>query len=161
CRRPDVRPSSGIGMSDRNWSASNGPWKGDGIAIVGMAGRFPQADSVEAFWRNLLDGRDCISRFTRDELLAHGVSPETLQQEHFVPAGAVLDDIELFDAGFFGISPREAESMDPQQRLFLEVVQHAFDDAGLDPSRSRGLIGVYAGGRLSGYWLRLMKLPEF
>lgn len=148
-------------MIHQIWSAPNGPWKGGGVAIVGMAGRFPQADSVEAFWRNLLDGRDCIARFTRDELLAEGVPPAMIEQSRFVPAGAVLNDIELFDAEFFGISPREAESMDPQQRLFLEVVQHAFDDSGIDPSRSAGSVAVYAGCRLSGYWLRLMKLPEF
>ena len=73
----------------------------------------------------------------------------------------MLDDIELFDTAFFGISPREAESMDPQQRVFLEVVQHALEDAGIDPSRPPGPVGMYAGARLSGYWLRLMNNPEF
>jgi acyl transferase domain-containing protein/acyl carrier protein len=145
----------------KHWSAPDGPWRGKGIAIIGMAGRFPQAESVDAFWRNLRDGRDCIARLTRQELLADGVSPDLLDHERFVPAGGVLGDIELFDASFFGISPREAESMDPQQRIFLEVVQHAFDDAGLDPARAPGPIAVYAGCRLSGYWLRLMRLPEF
>jgi acyl transferase domain-containing protein len=148
-------------MTTSVWSATDGPWRGAGIAIVGMAGRFPMADSVDAFWRNLLDGRDCISRFTREELLQEGVAPELVDHERYVRAGAVLEGIEFFDAAFFGISPREAESMDPQQRLFLEVVQHAFDDAALDPQRYSGRIAVYAGGRLSGYWLRLMKNAEF
>ena len=145
----------------KHWSAPDGPWKGQGIAIIGMAGRFPQADSVDAFWRNLREGRDCISRLTRQELLDDGVASALLDHERFVPAGGVLDDIEMFDAAFFGISPREAESMDPQQRLFLEVVQHAFDDAGLDPARAPGPVAVYAGCRLSSYWLRLMRVPEF
>lgn len=148
-------------MTSSIWSASDGPWRGSGVAIVGMAGRFPMADSVDAFWHNLLEGRDCISRFTRDELLREGVAPELLDHVQYVRAGAVLDGIDLFDAAFFGISPREAESMDPQQRLFLEVVQHAFDDAALDPQRYPGRIAIYAGERLSGYWLRLMKNTEF
>src|SRR3954453_11288923 len=146
---------------DQNWSAPDGPWRGDGIAIVGMAGRFPMARCVGEFWRNLLDGRDCISRLERDELIAEGVALSTIEHPRFVPAGAVLDDIELFDAAFFGISPREAESMDPQQRIFLEVVQHAFDDAGCDPERTPGRIGVYAGSRLSTYWLRLLDNHRF
>jgi iturin family lipopeptide synthetase A len=131
------------------------------VAIVGLAGRFPQARSVEELWQNLCAGRDCISRLSTEELLADGVAPATLAHQRFVPAGAVLDDVELFDAAFFGISPREAESMDPQQRLFLEVVQHALDDAGLDPARVPGPVGMYAGCRLSGYWLRLLNNPEF
>lgn len=148
-------------MNTTAWSSPEGPWRGEGIAIVGMAARLPQADTVDAFWCNLLDGRDCIRRFSREELLAEGVEPALLDHERYVRAGAVLDGIELFDAGFFGISPREAESMDPQQRVFLEVVQHAFDDAALDPRRHRGRIAVYAGSRLSGYWLRLMKNAGF
>ena len=148
-------------MNDKLWSSPEGPWRGEGIAIVGMAGRFPMADTVDAFWRQLLDGRDCVSRFSREELLAEGVAPTLLDHERYVRAGAVLDGIELFDAAFFGISPREAESMDPQQRLFLEVVQHALDAAALDPSRFSGRMAVYAGSRLSGYWLRLMKNAEF
>ena len=148
-------------MNNRTWSALDGPWHGDGIAIVGMAGRFPMARSVNEFWQNLRAGRDCISRLERDELIAEGVALSTIEHKRFVPAGAVLDDIELFDAAFFGISPREAESMDPQQRFFLEVVQHALDDAGIDPARAPGPIGIYAGCRLSGYWLRLMNNHEF
>ncbi|WP_457355438.1 type I polyketide synthase [Roseateles sp. P5_D6] len=148
-------------MNDKLWSSTEGPWRGEGIAIVGMAGRFPMADTVDAFWRQLLEGRDCVSRFSREELLAEGVAPALLDHERYVRAGAVLDGIELFDAAFFGISPREAESMDPQQRLFLEVVQHALDAAALDPTRFPGRMAVYAGSRLSGYWLRLMKNAEF
>ena len=147
--------------ADAHWSAGHGPWRGDGIAIVGMAGRFPKARSIAEFWANLCDGRDCITQFTEQEMLADGIDPALLAHERYVAAGAVLDDIDAFDATFFGISPREAESMDPQQRLFLEVVQHALDDAGIDPARPPGPIGVYAGARLSGYWLRLMANQPF
>src|SRR4029453_7609132 len=148
-------------MNNGSWSALDGPWHGEGIATVGMAGRFPMARSVNEFWQNLRAGRDCISRLERDELIAEGVALSTIEHKRFVPAGAVLDDIELFDAAFFGISPREAESMDPQQRFFLEVVQHALDDAGVDPAGAPAPTGVYAGCRLSGYCLRLMNNREF
>lgn len=142
------------------WSAKDGPWRGAGVAVVGMAGRFPQARSVDELWRNLSEGRDCISRLTEDELRAEGVDDATRRHERFVPAGAVLEDIDLFDAELFKVGPREAESMDPQQRLLLEVVHEALDDAGVDPQRD-GRVGMYAGGRLSGYWLQLLHDPEF
>jgi acyl transferase domain-containing protein len=122
-----------------------------------MAGRFPGAQNVAEFWQNLLDGKDSIARLTPEELRAEGVSEAALRQPNFVAAGGVLDDIEMFDAAFFGISPREAESMDPQQRIFLETVQHAMDDAALDPARAKGPVSVFAGCRLSGYWLRLLQ----
>jgi acyl transferase domain-containing protein len=119
------------------------------------------AATVDAYWENLRSGRDCIVALSDAELAQDGIDDTTRAHERFVAKGGVLDDIELFDAGFFGISPREAEAMDPQQRLFLETVQHAFDDAGLDPERVVGRIGVYAGCRLSGYWLRLLNDRQF
>src|SRR6266568_4104579 len=92
----------------------------DGVAIVGMAGRFPDARDVDTLWRHLRDGIDGISTFTDDELRAAGVPESALADPAYVKAGPVLDDVELFDAEHFGISAREAELTDPQQRLFLE-----------------------------------------
>ena len=132
-------------MSNDNHEPQAAGNRPGGIAIVGMAGRFPEAANIGEFWRNLTEGRDCIARFNLEELAREGVADALLKSEHFVPAGAVLDDIESFDAELFGISPREAESMDPQQRIFLEVVQEAFDDAGVDPERAGGPVAVYAG----------------
>jgi acyl transferase domain-containing protein len=125
----------------------------EGIAIIGMAGRFPQAPDLRAFWRNLCDGVESISFFSDDELAQAGISQAELQHPGYVKARAVLDDIELFDAAFFGFSPREAEIMDPQHRLFLECAWHALEDAGYDPERYDGAIGVYAGTQLSTYLL--------
>ena len=87
------------------------------IAIVGIAGRFPGAASVEAFWRNLTAGVESISFFSDDDVLASGVARELLNDPRYVKAGGVLDGVELFDAAFFGFTPREAEITDPQQRL--------------------------------------------
>src|SRR5215210_6527348 len=88
------------------------------IAIIGMAGRFPGATTLEAFWRNLRDGVESITFYSDQELEALGVEPAALQAPHFVKAGALLEGIDRFDAAFFGYAPREAELMDPQHRLF-------------------------------------------
>src|ERR1043165_9933989 len=85
----------------------------DGIAIVGMAGRFPGAADIHEFWRNLREGVESISFLTREELAASGVEPALLNDPRLIPAGGVLEGVELFDASFFGFGPREAEAMDP------------------------------------------------
>ncbi|HYN84433.1 MAG TPA: type I polyketide synthase [Pyrinomonadaceae bacterium] len=115
------------------------------IAIVGMAGRFPGARSVEEFWRNLRDGAETISRFTDEELLGAGLRREQFEKPNYVPVRGILDDIEMFDASFFGFTPREAEITDPQQRLFLEASSDALERAGYDPETYKGAIGVFAG----------------
>ncbi|BAY65328.1 beta-ketoacyl synthase [Calothrix brevissima NIES-22] len=122
-----------------------------GIAIIGMAGRFPGAKNVAQFWQNLCDGVESISYFNDQELLASGVDPADLQNPHYVKAGFVLEDIEMFDAAFFGFSPREAEILDPQQRIFLECAWEALENAGYNPKTDNNLTGIYAGGNLSTY----------
>jgi non-ribosomal peptide synthase protein (TIGR01720 family) len=123
----------------------------EGVAIIGMAGRFPRARSVDEFWRNLRDGVECVSFFTEQELEEEGVDPSLLAAPGYVKAKGMLDDIELFDAAFFGITPAEAESMDPQQRLFLESAWEALENAGYDPGRYKGAISVFAGVSLNSY----------
>ncbi|MBD2095654.1 SDR family NAD(P)-dependent oxidoreductase [Trichocoleus sp. FACHB-591] len=117
----------------------------DGIAIIGMTGRFPGAKNIQEFWHNLQNGVEAIAWFSDEELLAAGVEPDLLQHPNYVKAGAVLDGIDQFDAAFFGYSPREAETLDPQQRLFLECAWEGLEHAGYDPQRYDGRIGVYAG----------------
>jgi phthiocerol/phenolphthiocerol synthesis type-I polyketide synthase E len=123
------------------------------IAIVGMAGRFPGAGNLAEFWRNIRDGVESISAFTDEELLAFAVDPASLRDQNFVKVGAILPDIDLFDAAFFGYSPREAEMIDPQHRVFLECAWEAIESAGYHPDSYEGLIGVYAGTSLSAYLL--------
>ena len=131
------------------------------IAVIGMAGRFPGADSVAALWRNLLDGVEGISFFSDDELRAAGVSEQQLADPHYVRARGVLADADLFDAAFFGLSPREAELTDPQHRVFLECAWEVLEDAGYDPFRYPGSIGVYAGVGINTYLLRMVAIaPE-
>ncbi|MBW4556587.1 MAG: acyltransferase domain-containing protein [Trichormus sp. ATA11-4-KO1] len=122
-----------------------------GIAIIGMAGRFPGAKSVNEFWQNLCNGVESISYFSDEELLAAGVDSADLSDRNYVKAGFVLEDIEMFDAAFFGFSPREAELLDPQQRVFLECAWEALENAGYNPKADNNLTGLYAGGNLSTY----------
>lgn len=126
---------------------------GTGVAIVGMAGRFPGSADVEAFWRSLQEGRESITFFSDDELRAMGVEPALWESPDYVKARGVLAGAELFDAGFFGLSPREAELMDPQQRVFLEIAWTALEHAGYDPGSYPGAIGVYAGAGWTSYLL--------
>jgi amino acid adenylation domain-containing protein len=144
-------------VSDRAAQTSSA----DGVAIIGMAGRFPGARSVAEFWRNQLDGIESISQFTIEELEIADKA-KVAADPSYVRARSILDEVDLFDADFFGIYPREAELMDPQQRLFLECCWQAIEDAGYVPQEYPGLIGVYAGASMGSYFLsRLCTTPGF
>lgn len=123
------------------------------IAIVGMAGRFPQAANVAEFWRNLYDGQECVTFFSDDELEHALIDPEERQAAHYIRAKAVLQDIDHFDAAFFDFSPREAALTDPQHRLFLECAWEALENAGYTPDEFPGAIGVFAGAGANAYLL--------
>jgi acyl transferase domain-containing protein/aryl carrier-like protein len=140
-------------------SNSNAGYSGVEIAIVGMAGRFPGADSVDALWRNVREGVESVARFSDEELRKRGVSQAQLDDPAYVKTGVPFEGAELFDASFFGYSPREAAQLDPQQRVFLECAWHALEHAGYDAQRLACPVGVYAG---SGANLYLMKhlLPQ-
>lgn len=128
------------------------------VAIVGMAARVPGAGDVDQFWRNLLDGVESITRFTLEEQAALGANPEWMADPAFVPAAPVLADYEKLDAKLFGFTTREAQVTDPQHRLFLELSHTALEDAGYDPDRFPGEIGVYAGTGLDAYqWRNLQR----
>jgi len=121
------------------------------IAIIGMSGRFPGAKDLDQYWRNLRNGVESISFFSAEDLIEAGEDPNLLDTPNYVNAGGVLDDVDLFDASFFGFSARDSELMDPQQRIFLECSWHALENAGYNPDRYPGLIGVFAGTAISTY----------
>jgi len=123
----------------------------EGVAIIGMAGRFPGAVSVESFWQNLRDGVESLSLFTDEELIAAGVPAALVNDSNYVKVGGILDDIDLFDATFFDLNPKEAEVTDPQHRLFLECAWSALENAGYDSTKCESRIGVYAGASLNNY----------
>jgi len=122
----------------------------DSVAIVGMAGRFADAADIDAFWRNLLAGRESITRFSPEQLSPR--VPEALRRHpRYVAARGIVADADRFDAAFFGIAPREALLTDPQQRLLLELCWNALENAAVDPQTFAGNIGVYAGTSNNGY----------
>jgi amino acid adenylation domain-containing protein len=125
------------------------------IAIVGMQCRVPGAENVNQFWSNLVAGTESISFSSPEELRAAGVEEWMIRDPHFVPAWALLEGTQLFDAAFFGFSPREAELMDPQQRIFMETAWHALESAGYNPHAYAGRIGLYAGLGNNEYLSRL------
>jgi len=128
------------------------------IAIIGMSGRFPGADNIDSFWQALVDGRELISHFS-DEQCDISLTPEHSEQT-YVNARGIVKDADLFDAHHFGIAPRDAEKMDPQHRIMLELAQEALDDAGYDPDRYTGNIGVFAGNSQNSYLLNnLLSAP--
>jgi acyl transferase domain-containing protein len=133
---------------------------GDEIAIIGMAGRFPHAATIAAFWHNLCAGVESITPLSDQELLDAGVDPALIALPQYVKVSAALDGIEWFDAAFFGFSPREADVMDPQHRLFLECAWDALENAGYDTQTYRGRIGVYASVSTNSYALNLYARPD-
>ena len=133
----------------------------EGIAVIGMSGRFPGARNIDDFWRNLCDGVESIAFFSNQELEESGFNVKAVDLPNFVRSGRILDNVEGFDAAFFGYTPREAELMDPQHRLFLECAWEALEHAGYDSERCNEWIGVYGGVALNGYLLyNLFLNPE-
>ncbi|MEU8023377.1 AMP-binding protein [Micromonospora haikouensis] len=135
-------------------------YTGDEIVVVGLAGRFPGAPDPATFWWNLCAGVDAIHDHTDAELAALGIGPRLLADPRHVRAAGRLDDVADFDADFFAFGAQEAARTDPQHRLFLETAWEALEDAGHDPSRFPGLVGVYAATSANRYFLfHLMDNP--
>ncbi|UPV79864.1 type I polyketide synthase [Bacillus rugosus] len=127
--------------------------QGSDIAIIGMAGRFPGAGNLDEFWNNLVNGKESISFFTDEELKASGIDDQLLQHPDYVKAKGIIEDSDMFDADFFQYSSREAELMDPQFRLLHECAWEALEDAGCNPERTTGKIGVYTGTSPNLEWI--------
>ncbi len=126
------------------------PAQGQPIAIVGLSCRFPGAPDATAFWRLLSSGADALTQ-----------PPDGRWARDSPPRGGFLDRIDEFDPEFFGISPREAPHVDPQQRLMLELMQEALDDAGIPPSGLEGSrTGVFVGAMWSEYGAGIRADPD-
>jgi amino acid adenylation domain-containing protein len=130
------------------------------IAVIGMTGRFPGAANLDQLWRNLRNSVESISFFTPEEL-GPGIEERLRNDPDYIRARGLIEGADLFDAAFFGIGPLEAQVMDPQQRVFLELAHHALENAGYDPERYRGRIGVFAGiGDNHYYTTNLLTQPD-
>jgi len=123
-----------------------------GIAIIGMAGRFPGADTPAIFWENLCAGVESITRFA-DADLDDWFSAEERRSPDYVKARPILKGVDQFDAEFFGMYANEAALTDPQHRVFLECSWQALEDGGYDPAAYDGAIGVFGGSSMNTYFL--------
>nr|WP_314491689.1 non-ribosomal peptide synthetase/type I polyketide synthase [uncultured Chryseobacterium sp.] len=121
------------------------------IAIIGMAGRFPEADNITQYWDNLQNGKDCISDFTEEEIILEG-EPETLvKSSAYVKSNAYIKTKKYFDSEFFGYTPHEAELMDPQVRIYHECCWEALEDSGYTFS-ANDKVGVFSAASPSVAW---------
>ncbi|MGE5341222.1 MAG: beta-ketoacyl synthase N-terminal-like domain-containing protein [Candidatus Omnitrophota bacterium] len=131
----------------------------EGVAIIGMAGRFPKAADIDEYWQNLINGKECITFYTDEELINAGISPEVIKNPNYIKAKGEVDNVDMFDAAFFGINPREAEVTDPQHRMLLECAWEAMENAGYDSGKFDGPIGIFAGKSMD-YYLLLNVYPK-
>ncbi len=148
------RPNVAASVASAEGVSSEGAERtGEEIAVIGLAGRFPGAPSTDALWWNLCAGVDSIHDYTESELRALGIGSSLLADPAHVRAGGRLSGVEDFDAELFGFSETEAARTDPQHRLFLECAWEALEDAGCDPDRFEGPIGVFASASINRYFL--------
>ncbi len=155
-----VRPAAAV--SDATYVPASR--RDDDVAIIGLAGRYPQAETLEEFWENLKLGRDCIEEIpqARSDLAGkfRYQSGAAAQGRSYSKWGGFLRDVDHFDPAFFNISPKEAENIDPNERLFLEIAALTIEDAGYTPdtiAAANGVrerpVGVYVGVMWGDYQL--------
>lgn len=121
------------------------------IAVIGMAGRFPGADTIQDFWYHLRSAKE-TTRFFADNELDPSISNDLKNDPNYVKARGIINKADEFDAFFFGINAKLAELMDPQHRVFMEIAWEALESAGYMPHKYNGSIGVFAGCRNNMYY---------
>jgi len=132
---------------------SNSEYTGSEVAIVGMACRFPDADNVQQFWSNLINEKEAITFFDKEECKRKGISSELYENENFVRTyGGLLSGKKYFDHGFFNFTKDEAKILDPQIRQSLECIWEAMEDGGFDPINYKKRIGLFFGASDNFYW---------
>lgn len=138
-------------INPSNFSKPKQIRESEDVAIIGMAGRFPGAKSINELWEVLKEGKETISFFKPEELDL-SISESLRNDPLYVGARGVIPEVKTFDAAFFGINPKLAEAMDPQQRLFLEIAWEALEQTGYLPKHYNGNIGIYAGTGTNSYY---------
>ncbi|HML90575.1 MAG TPA: SDR family NAD(P)-dependent oxidoreductase, partial [Methylomusa anaerophila] len=144
----DEKDFSSINPEKGKQEADNSLTQSKEVAIVGVACRFPGAGNYEEYWGNLRQGKSNIQEIPPDrwDWKAYWGDPITENNKTNSKWGGFIENVDAFDADFFGITAREAETMDPQQRLMLELSWSCFEDAGICPSHLAGEnIGVFTG----------------
>ncbi|MGF9817158.1 amino acid adenylation domain-containing protein [Brevibacillus agri] len=128
------------------------------VAVIGLAGRFPGAGTIAAYWENLKNGVHSIQTFSEAELIEAGVDPQAVKSAEYVKAKGYLESGSRFDARFFDYTPLEAELMDPQMKVFHECIWEALEDAGYAAQVEQKLIGLFAGASPNHMWEALTGL---
>ncbi|MEM7187582.1 MAG: polyketide synthase [Bacteroidota bacterium] len=122
------------------------------IAIIGMAGKYPKSDTIEEFWKNLVDEKELVHFFSEEELKARGIDKKELEDDAFIKAVAYIDHPEHFDYPFFKYTPDEAAVMNPQTRMMHQLVWQALEDAGCAIERYNKKIGIFLGANKDLNW---------
>ncbi|MBC7552396.1 MAG: amino acid adenylation domain-containing protein [Taibaiella sp.] len=138
--------------SEINYTSVRDNCERDAVAVIGMAGRFPGANTVEELWEILKEGKETVSFFTKEELDPY-IPKEVVDNPDYVMARGIIENADEFDADFFGINPRLAELMDPQQRVFLEIAWEVLESTGYAVSAANRRVGVFAGSGNNSYYL--------
>ncbi|QKH04690.1 SDR family NAD(P)-dependent oxidoreductase (plasmid) [Bacillus cereus] len=141
-------PESKQTKQDVKTSHMNSYENDDDVAIIGVSGRYPQAHNLDELWENLKKGQDCVTEIPEDRWDYRELySPEKgTPGKIYSKWGGFLDEIDKFDPLFFNIAPIEAQLIDPQERLFLETVWHALEDAGYSRKQlAKRMVGVFVG----------------
>ncbi len=136
-------------------ASNQNQWKKEPVAIIGISGIFPQSPDLDTFWDHIVNKRDLITEIPWERWDSNNYYVKMAERNNipYSKWGGFLEDVDKFDAAFFKISPREAEQMDPQQRIFLETVWKAIENAGYKASDFSGTkTGVYVGAMSSDYW---------
>jgi acyl transferase domain-containing protein/long-subunit acyl-CoA synthetase (AMP-forming)/ubiquinone/menaquinone biosynthesis C-methylase UbiE len=138
-------------------------YKCEDIAVIGIAGRFPRARTLDQFWENLYKGKDCVGEIPPDRWSLDGFfEPDRIKAVEkglsYSKWGGFLDDVDCFDSLFFNIAPKDAMFMDPHERLFLETAWECLEDAGytrksLEQDGYGSRTGVFAGATFNDYQL--------
>lgn len=135
------------------------PLRVQDIAVISLSGRYPQAKNIQEFWKNLQEGKDCITEIPKDRW-DHSLyfdADKSKPGKTCCKWGSFMEGVDEFDPLFFNISPREAQVMDPQERLFLECVWNLLESAGYTREilqrQYQGRVGVYVGAMYQQYHL--------
>ena len=132
-------------MPDTDGAQTNYQYPDHAIAVVGMACRFPGADSVDEFWEVIRSGASMVQEVPAQRFSTKGLRRTENPKSRFW--GNFVHDIDAFDNRFFKKSSREAVSMDPQQRLLYQVAYEAMESSGYfgELSRTKDDVGCYIG----------------
>lgn len=122
------------------------------IAIIGLSGRYPDAETPEQLFNNLLEGKNSIRKLSKKKIIQNGVSKALVNSPNYRPFGTILKDIDKFDNEFFSMTPTEARVTDPQQRLFLTCAYQALENAGYSPSNVKERMGVFGSESSNEYY---------